>query len=316
MNAPLLALLLAPLAAPAAAPELPYALPARFEAGLIYVEPVTADGTKLRLFTDTGGGLLLSTASADALGAPYQLPPDGTPPKGPVGSMPWPEFRSDAWVPAPVGADQGIAIMVLPPHMASLEGGMLGAQWFANRCWEFDYPAKALRLLPDGRLPEVAAPHRVELGFQKDEAGEQTTAFPRITVEVDGEALELLFDTGATIRPAEEAKTRLGGGSAGVLAGSFITDSVARRWRERHPDWPWIDKGEQGTGAALVQAANVRVAGYDTGPVWFAVRPDGNFHQFMSQWMDRRVDGALGGSALQSFRVTVDYRSQVATFER
>lgn len=316
MIALLLSQVLLPLAAAAAAPELPYALPARFEAGLIYVEPVTENGTRLRLFTDTGGGLLLTTASADALGASYQLPADGAPPKGPVGTMPWPEFRSDAWVPPPAGVDRGIAIMVPPPHMDSLRGGMLGAAWFANRCWEFDYPKQTLRLLPDGGLPQVDGPHRVPLGFQKDEAGEQTSAFPRIAVEIDGEPLDLLFDTGATLRVADEALARIGDTLPALRAGSFITQSVANRWRERHPDWPWIENGERGTGMALVQAANVRVAGYDTGPAWFAVRPDANFHEYMSQWMDRRVEGALGGSALQGFRVTVDYRSETATFER
>jgi len=66
----------------------------------------------------------------------------------------------------------------------------------------------------------------------------------------------------------------------------------------------------------LIQVANVRVAGHDTGPAWFATRPDGNFHNYMSQWMDKRVEGALGGSALQSFRITVDYPGGAATFER
>jgi hypothetical protein len=37
---------------------------------------------------------------------------------------------------------------------------------------------------------------------------------------------------------------------------------------------------------------------------------------YMSQWMDRRVEGALGGSALAFFRVTVDFPDAVAVFER
>jgi hypothetical protein len=53
-----------------------------------------------------------------------------------------------------------------------------------------------------------------------------------------------------------------------------------------------------------------------SGPVWFTRRPDPNFHQFMSQFMDRQVEGALGGSALKFFRVTVDYPRAVAVFER
>jgi hypothetical protein len=173
-----------------------------------------------------------------------------------------------------------------------------------------------LRLLDCGSLPEVVAEHRVPLHFQRDEAGEQTTAFPRITVEIDGEPLELLFDTGATITATEAALAEIGDGGPATRAGGFITQTVAARWRERHPDWRWIEQGERGTGMTLVQVPNVRVAGYDSGPAWFALRPDANFHEFMSQWMDTRVDGALGGSALDDFRVTLDYRAGAATFER
>jgi hypothetical protein len=49
--------------------------------------------------------------------------------------------------------------------------------------------------------------------------------------------------------------------------------------------------------------------------VWFTIRPDRAFTQFMSQWMDQPVVGALGGSALQYFRVIADYPNARATFE-
>jgi hypothetical protein len=75
--------------------------------------------------------------------------------------------------------------------------------------------------------------------------------------------------------------------------------------------WP----GLQADGMALVQVSNVRVAGYDSGPAWFAVRPDANFHEYMSQWMDKRVEGALGGNVLRGFRVTVEYGVGVGVFE-
>ena len=70
------------------------------------------------------------------------------------------------------------------------------------------------------------------------------------------------------------------------------------------------------TPKAMIEVPNVTVAGYTIGPVWFTRRPDKNFHEFMSKFMDRKVEGALGGSALRYFRVTVDYRNAVAIFER
>jgi len=45
----------------------------------------------------------------------------------------------------------------------------------------------------------------------------------------------------------------------------------------------------------MIQVPNVEVAGLGSGPVWFTTRPNSNFHQFMSKFMDKQVDGALGG---------------------
>ena len=65
----------------------------------------------------------------------------------------------------------------------------------------------------------------------------------------------------------------------------------------------------------MIEVPVITVAGLTAGPVWFTVRADKNFHEYMSQWMDRRIEGALGGSALRYYRVTVDYPNRRATFE-
>ena len=67
---------------------------------------------------------------------------------------------------------------------------------------------------------------------------------------------------------------------------------------------------------SIIQVPRVSGGGWEVGPVWFTRRPDRAFHEYMSQWMDRRVEGALGGSALSFFRVTVDYPGAAAIFER
>jgi hypothetical protein len=66
----------------------------------------------------------------------------------------------------------------------------------------------------------------------------------------------------------------------------------------------------------MIEVPTVQVGGYGVGPVWFTRRPDRNFHVYMFQWMDRPPEGALGGSALQYLRVTVDYPRAVAVFEK
>ncbi|HSK75211.1 MAG TPA: hypothetical protein VLQ45_02040, partial [Thermoanaerobaculia bacterium] len=159
--------------------------------------------------------------------------------------------------------------------------------------------------------------HRVALGFQTGPNGKRTSHFPRIPVKIDGETLDLLFDTGATTTLTPEALAALGDGRPASRAASFITASVFARWRERHPAWKVVEKADAMTkGEAMIEVPAVEIGGYTVGPVWFTRRADRNFHEYMSQWMDRRIEGALGGSALQYLRVTVDYPGAVAVFEK
>lgn len=194
--------------------------------------------------------------------------------------------------------------------------GLLGRTWFADRRWLFDYPGRSLAVLPAG-LPLPGAPvNQVSLGFQADSAGRRTTHFPRIRIEVDGDSLDLLFDTGATVSLTDSALARLADGGPAERGTSFISQQVFDRWRQRHPDWRVIERADRTLEMPMILVPRVSIGGHVVGPVWFTMRPDRNFHQFMSQWMDRRIDGALGGSALKYFRVTVDYPRAIAVFER
>src|SRR5690606_25815711 len=80
------------LAAPAfaadapATPPLPYTLPATMEHHRFFVEATTADGQVLHLFTDSGGGMNLTTRGADKLGLPYTVPEH--PEREPAGTAP------------------------------------------------------------------------------------------------------------------------------------------------------------------------------------------------------------------------------------
>jgi hypothetical protein len=64
----------------------------------------------------------------------------------------------------------------------------------------------------------------------------------------------------------------------------------------------------------MIRVAEVTIAGHTVGPVWFERRPDRAFKKKMAQTMDRPVDGALGGSLFQYFRITVDYPGTRAFF--
>jgi hypothetical protein len=295
----------------AQAPPLPYQLPAKMEHHRFFIEAQAPNGQVLRLFTDTGGGMNLSTSGADKLGVKYEVPKE--PADQPAGTTPWPRY-SGAWIPLPKSAKADMELPVLVPPPGMTFDGMLGMEWFGDRNWEFDYRAGTLRLLPDGALPKVDPAHVVKLGFPLKDDGRHSAHFPRIPARIDGEDLQFLFDTGATFRLDEVAAAMLGDANVRERAGNFITATVMQGWRERHPDWQYLDKGDG--GMAMIRVPDVEVGGYHTGPAWFSARPDKAFHEYMAQWMDRPVDGALGGEAFRSFRITVDYLSATAVFEQ
>ena len=77
-----------------------------------------------------------------------------------------------------------------------------------------------------------------------------------------------------------------------------------------------IEHADSTLDMPMIEVPIVSIAGKRVRPVWFTMRPDRNLHELMSQWMDVRVDAALGGSALRRFRVTVDHPRALARFER
>ena len=155
----------------------------------------------------------------------------------------------------------------------------------------------------------------VPLGFRTDSAGTRVLSFPRLTIAVDGDTLDMLFDTGAMVYLSAEAQHHLGNAARAVQATSLITSEVFNRWRARHPDWALIPNADERVpGMAMIRVPEVIVAGLAVGPVWFLERPDANFHEYMSQWMDRQVDGALGGNVFRFFKITLDYPAAIAHF--
>jgi len=105
-------------------------------------------------------------------------------------------------------------------------------------------------------------------------------------------------------------------GRAAERATSFITASNFEKWRQAHPDWRVIENADMPLNEPMIEVPGIAIAGHTVGPVWFTRRADKNFHEFMSRFMDKRVEGAIGGNALRHFRVTVDYPGAVAVFER
>jgi hypothetical protein len=191
--------------------------------------------------------------------------------------------------------------------------GILGGRWFDGSTWTWDY-AKGKLLWRSSNDVYVEPLHTVALGFQRSR-GAHATGFPRIGAVVDGQRLNFLLDTGAHTLVNALAVTQWHF-PATPFATSFIERSIFDRWHKAHPEWPYVADGEIATHAPMIRVPEVEIAGYAVGPAWFTARPDKNFATFMSQFMDEPVVGAIGGSVLHFFRLTVDYTGERAYFER
>lgn len=291
-------------------------LPTEYAQNRFYVTPVTPGGDTLRLYTDTGGGT--NMIWPETIGE-FGLDTTRSNYRGKnITVTSFPAFQPDAAIPAPTQTTTplGRKLAVMEPKLASeFSGhGFLGAPWFGTRIWEFNYPDRSLALVEEIDWAARSEDHRIHLGFREDSTGNKINYHPRMTMVVDGDSIDVLFDTGATTFPTESAAQQLGFPEASAIGTSFIIDSLFQSWQEDHPDWEVIQNAERTTGQPMIRVPEVTVAGYIVGPVWFTVRPTRSFTQWMSQWTDKPVYGALGGSAFQYFRIIVDYPKEIAEF--
>lgn len=284
-------------------------VPTVYEAGHFFATPTLVNGRTLRLLVDTGGGGInywLQQGTATTLGlrkvtcpeladAPLVAAPDYLPNKG----LPRPKTYCGA-----IGA-------LVPEDGGGTLEGMIGSSYLPDHIWTFDYPNRVLSI----EAPNWTAPndsHALHMGLPAVRKGQARQSFPRITITVAGQDIDMLLDTGATARPTkagiEVMHTSVVNGEGTT---SYATASVIKRWHEAHPDWTVLDKADELFGPRHVMRAirvpSVQIGGWAVGPVWFVERPDANFEQGMSSMMDGKVHGAIGANVLSSFRMTLDY---------
>jgi hypothetical protein len=314
---PLAGLLL--LAAPAPAADAgAITLPTRFDANRVYVVPRTRDGRTLTFYTDSGGGLFIDEAAVKRLGlATEAMSAGGDVPPG-AKAVRLPAFQPGFSIPAPQANDG--RIFIAPSSEADLTAkggvtgdGLLGEMWFGGHVWTWDYPGKRLLLEGAGWRPSAQAT-RAAIGFRTGADGKREGNFPRLVIRVDGKPIDVLLDTGATTLLTPGALKTLADGLPAARATSMIVDTEFQAWHQAHPDWRVIKDAQQSSHASMIEVPEVEIAGARVGPVWFTWRPDANFHKFMSSYMDRQVEGSIGGNALRHFVMTIDYPGSVAWF--
>ena len=298
------------------APLTGHLVPTTFSGNRIFARWHIEGRGELLLYTDTGGGLVsLFPDAVSRLG----LPIDTVRPHRAGASLYLfariAQIPADSLFPRIPGRDSLVQRPQIedwdspPPDEPGITwDGRLGTAWFAGRVWAFDYPHHRLSYGGSAPLGPTESNCWVPLGFQTDSAGQRTTNFPRIPVQVDGEEIQLLLDTGAmtvltpaALRVVEPTQPR-------HRATSFIMADRFDEWHARHPDWLMVPDAEEGSdSSAMIRVPEVEVGGQRIGPVWFTKRPNSSFRRFMSKYMDQPVEGALGGSALRYVTLVLDY---------
>jgi hypothetical protein len=293
----------------------PVTIPTQVVENMFYAHAVTNDGVELNFYTDSGGMALIWRRTVDQLHLTTIKVHAGD---EDFEQVKLPAFLPGKGIPLPLGSDGKFVVNSDEKSLAILGddvSGMLGQNWFADRVWTWDYPGRKLLWRAEGDLPDVSTEHRIQLGFPAYQ-GKRGTNFPRIQATIDGEVIDFLFDTGATTVLTDSAMKIIHDGHAAHRAASFINQSILDRWHTKHPDWKMVENADGVSGSTMIEVPIVTVAGYQVGPVWFTARPDKQFDEWMSQWMDKKIHGALGGSIFQYFQITVDYPNAMAYFEK
>lgn len=233
------------------------------------------DGTdrRARFWVDTGGGgfLLVQKLAAD-LG----LKPEGEPSEE-GGAKFWPTRPPRSWL---GGFELDLAgcraVITEPGAFAGVPvEGLLPGHVLRNHDVVLDYPRRTVTITKPGRLkPEgvrLPAPVSVESGF------------PRIELEIDGEKLGFLLDTGAAF--------------------TMVSKSRFDGWMQKHPDWP---RRQGAFGHAnmtpsqdgqnwIGRLQDVRLGDIFLGPLEIVTRQPGIFEEWMSKEMTAPIVGSVSG---------------------
>ncbi|WP_421805055.1 hypothetical protein [Flagellimonas sp.] len=212
--------------------------------------------------------------------------------------------------------------LVIPPLTHDLQqkidkmpmlDAFLGQGFFMGRAWTFDYPKQEVWVNTPIKSTDSIKPNVLSLGFKKNTHGVAVYGHPRMQIEIEGEEIEVLFDTGASFVLSDKGKDYFNT-EKNTLAGSFIAASIFDQWRIDHPDWKYYPESDGSQG--IIEVPVVKIAGHEVGPVLFSRRPDHVWSEMMAQSMDKVVKGAIGGSLLKHFKVKVDYNSELIQFQK
>jgi hypothetical protein len=310
----------------------PILLPSLFiDSARFYFKMTAGNGDTILAFGDTGGGIsMMMPAAVDNLSLRPKIKRGLLRGIMPLKYILFNNVVSNRAIPPPLPLRSMIlrrplkqvreSILIIPAVDEELQSLMksapcdifLGQNFFMNRAWTFDYVHNQIWVntpLQDGE----DTPGVQKIGFRKNKNNQSIFGHPSMTIEVDNEVIDVLFDTGATIALSENGKKSMNISSDGI-AGSFIAASIFDKWRKDHPEWKYYEKADMAND--IIEVPIVKIGGQEAGPVLFSKRPDEAWSKNMIHSMDKVVKGAIGGSALRYFKVTIDYNSELIKFEK
>lgn len=314
--------------------EKTYLVPSKFiDSGRFYVKLPIKNNDTLLGFCDTGGGL--SMLMPNAVSNPIVEKKIRT---GLLkGIMPFKYIRlsdilNDVDFPKPVPMRNFVLrspfsrikdpYLIIPPtdkeiqvieEKMPLMKAFLGQGFFMDKAWTFDYLNQKIIFNTPLDKSQLNDPNVQNLGFKKNSHGISIYGHPSTKIEVDGETIDVLFDTGATFMLSDQGQKLLNT-TEKTIAGSFVASTIFDRWRKDHPDWDYYPKSDGNRD--IIKVPIVKIGEHEVGPVLFAERPDKNWSEGMVHSMDKVVKGAIGGTLLKHFKVTIDYNSELIKFER
>lgn len=178
---------------------------------------------------------------------------------------------------------------VLPAVAPGEAEGLLPGHVLQRYHLVLDYPAGTFTIA----LPGAIRPHGAALAMPVAGA----TGFPRTEIEIDGERLGFLLDTGASF--------------------TVVSEVLLNRWGNRHPDWPRFPGAEgreaRALGGAVLETLSVaggRWGESELAPFGVVSRPEGTFERYMSGMTAAPIIGALAGNVLKHYRVELDYADE------
>lgn len=211
--------------------------------------------------------------------------------------------------------------LVIPPMDGELKmvseklpqmDAFLGQGFFMGKSWTIDYPNQEIWSNTPLGAKDLSNPDVQKIGLKKNEQGSVVFGHPSMEILVAGEPIDVLFDTGASFVLSDQGKKQFNTQSE-TMSGSFIAASIFDQWKQQHPDWKIYPASD--LDRDIIEVPEVKVGTHMVGPVLFARRKDEIWSESMVHSMDKVVKGAIGGSMLKHFKVTIDYNSQLIKFD-